>query len=54
MSDPNAVIEAYDRAMPPSDRLLNLVEVPLGATSLLSGLMRQDGNPLSVMVLGVK
>ncbi len=53
MSDHHdAVTEAYDRAMPPSDRLLNLVEAPLGAKALLSGLMRQqEGNSLFVMVL---
>ncbi len=37
--------------VPTSDRLLNLVESPLGAMALLAGLMRQcEGGPLNLLV----
>ncbi len=47
-----AVAAAYDPVMVSvSDRMLSLVESPLGATSLLEGLLRQrDGGPLSIVV----
>ena len=37
--------------VPVSDRMLNLVEAPQGATALLTGLRRQrEGDPLNVLV----
>ena len=54
MSDPAAdvVASAYDPVLvPASDRMLNLVETPLGAMSLFAGLRRQrDGGPLTLLV----
>ena len=58
MSDPgldpatDVVAAAYDPAsVPASDRLLDLVETPLGALALLAGLRRQrDGGPLALLV----
>ena len=54
MSDPVAdvVAAAYDSALvPASDRMLDLVETPLGAMTLLAGLGRQrDGGPLCILV----
>ena len=54
MSDPAAaaVAAAYDPALvPASDRMLDLVETPLGAMTLLAGLRRQrDGGPLALLV----
>ena len=54
MTDPAAaaVAAAYDPALvPASDRMLDLVETPLGAMTLLAGLGRQrDGGPLSILV----
>ncbi len=47
-----AVAVAYDPALVPlSDRLLDLVETPLGAMTLLAGLRRQlEGGPLALIV----
>ncbi len=54
MSDAAAAVvaAAYDPALvPASDRLLDLVETPLGAMALLAGLRRQrDGGPLALLV----
>ena len=54
MPDPAAAVvaAAYDPALvPASDRMLDLVETPLGAMTLLAGLGRQrDGGPLSILV----
>ena len=54
MSDPAAaaVAAAYDPALvPASDRMLDLVETPLGAMTLLAGLNRQrDGGPVALLV----
>ena len=54
MSDPAAaaVAAAFDPALvPASDRMLNLVETPLGVMNLLTGLTRQrDGGPLALLV----
>ena len=46
------VSDAYDCAvLPISDRLLTLVETPLGAMSLLMGLTRhREGTPLNLLV----
>ena len=51
--DPSAsVIAAYGASVVPvSDRMLNLVEMPLGAMALLAGLGRQrEGGPLALLV----
>ncbi len=54
MSDPAvAVVAAADdpALVSASDRLLDLVETPLGAMALLAGLTRQrDGGPLALLV----
>ena len=54
MTDPAAaaVAAAYAPALVPvSDRMLDLVETPLGAMTLLAGLTRQhDGGPLALLV----
>ena len=55
MSDPAVAVvaAACDPALVPrqSDRLLDLVETPLGAMTLLAGLRRQrDGGPLALLV----
>jgi hypothetical protein len=54
MSDPAGAVvaAAYDLALvPASDRMLDLVETPLGAMTLLTGLRRQrDGGPLALLV----
>ena len=55
MSDAAAAVVAAaysDPALvPASDRLLDLVETPLGAMALLAGLRRQrDGAPLALLV----
>jgi hypothetical protein len=56
MSDPAVAVvaAAYDHPAlvpPQSDRLLDLVETPLGAMTLLAGLRRQrDGGPLALLV----
>ncbi len=46
------VAAAYDPALvPASDRMLDLVETPLGAMALLAGLRCQrDGGPLALLV----
>ena len=54
MSDPAAAVvaSAYDSALvPASDRMLDLVETPLGAVTLFAGLGRQrDDGPLCILV----
>ena len=47
-----AVAAAYvHKGVPLSDRLLSLLETPIGATSLLEGLLHQrEGEPLNMMV----
>ena len=47
-----AIAAAYDPSqVPVSDRMLNLVEAPQGATALLAGLRHQrEGGPLYVVV----
>ena len=59
MSDPAVAViaAAYDPALavPASDRMLDLVETPLGAMTLLAGLRRQrDGGPLALLVRPLK
>ncbi len=46
------VAAAYDPSVVPAlDRILDLVEMPLGAMALLTGLRRQrEGGPLDVLV----
>ncbi len=50
--DPSAAVAAaYDSEVPVSDRILNLVEAPQGATALLAGLRRQrEVGPLYALV----
>ena len=59
MSDPAVAVVAAaysDPALTPaSDRLLDLVEMPLGAMVLLAGLRcRRDGGPLALLVRPLK
>ncbi len=51
--DPSvSIVAAYGASVVPvSDRMLDLVETPLGAMTLLAGLRRQrEGGPLNILV----